>query len=69
MAWEGRARRAFTVYVPLACLVFILLLINRPEVMGRHVNGRIYNAVSWFTAAGIVALTALLLFHTLRTAG
>ena len=50
-------------------LVFILLLINRPEVMGRHVNGRIYNAVSWVTVAGVIALTALLLFHTLRPVG
>lgn len=50
-------------------LVFILLLINRPEVMGKHVNGKIGNAVSWTTVAGVVALTALLLFHTLRPAG
>jgi len=46
-------------------LVFILLLINRPEVMGKHVNGRIYNAVSWATTAGIILLTILLLVTTL----
>ena len=47
-------------------LVFILLLVNRPEVMGKHVNGRIYNAVSWITVAGIILLTALLVANTLR---
>ena len=46
-------------------LVFILLLINRPEVMGKHVNGRIYNTVSWATTAGIILLTILLLVTTL----
>ena len=46
-------------------LIFILLLVNRPEVMGKHVNGRIYNLVSWATAAGIILLTILLLVTTL----
>jgi Mn2+/Fe2+ NRAMP family transporter len=46
-------------------LIFILLLVNRPEVMGKHVNGRIYNLVSWVTAAGIILLTVLLLVTTL----
>jgi Mn2+/Fe2+ NRAMP family transporter len=46
-------------------LIFILLLVNRPEVMGKHVNGRIYNLVSWATTAGIILLTILLLVTTL----
>ena len=43
-------------------LVFTLLLINKPRVMGTHVNGPVRNAIAWaFTGALIVMSAALLL--------
>lgn len=39
-------------------LLFMLLLINRRDIMGTWVNGRIWNVVSWLTAAAMILLTA-----------
>jgi Mn2+/Fe2+ NRAMP family transporter len=39
-------------------LVFMLILVNSPKLMGRHKNGRIYNVVSGITVVVLVALTA-----------
>lgn len=46
-------------------LVSILLLVNDREIMGRHVNGRLYNTVSWGTVAGVVLLSTAYLMITL----
>jgi len=45
-------------------LVFVCLLINRRELMGEHVNGRIWNVVAWGTCAVMVALTLVLVVTT-----
>jgi Mn2+/Fe2+ NRAMP family transporter len=42
-------------------LVVMLMLINDPEIMGRHVNSIPFNLVAWGTAAVMIALTLLLL--------
>jgi len=42
-------------------LVVMLMLINDPEIMGRHVNSIPFNLVAWGTAAAMIALTLLLL--------
>lgn len=42
-------------------LIFMLLLINNREIMGEHVNGRVWNAVSWFTVVGLIVLTIAML--------
>jgi NRAMP (natural resistance-associated macrophage protein)-like metal ion transporter len=42
-------------------LVFMLLLVNREDLMGDQVNGRFFNAVAWATAVVLIALTLLLL--------
>jgi Mn2+/Fe2+ NRAMP family transporter len=39
-------------------LVFMLVLINNPKLMGAYKNGRLFNAVSWITVAVLTALTA-----------
>src|SRR5205809_325974 len=44
-------------------LVFVLLLINDRELMGRYTNSRWYNGVSWFTVAVMIALTAALVIN------
>jgi NRAMP (natural resistance-associated macrophage protein)-like metal ion transporter len=41
-------------------LVFMLLLVNREELMGDQVNGRAFNAVAWITTVVMIALTLLL---------
>jgi NRAMP (natural resistance-associated macrophage protein)-like metal ion transporter len=45
------------VVLPLV-LVFMLLLINRRELMGRFINSRFFNIVAWVTAIIIMAMTA-----------
>ncbi len=47
-------------------LIFMLLLINKKEIMGEYVNGRLFNAIAWLTTAIMIALT-LALFWTLRS--
>ena len=41
-------------------LVFMLLLVNREELMGDQVNGRFFNAIAWVTTVAMIALTLLL---------
>ncbi len=41
-------------------LLFMILLINRREVMGEHVNGWFWNAVGWFTVVAMIGLTVLI---------
>src|SRR5262245_58238746 len=38
-------------------LVFVILLINDAELMGKYTNSKWYNVVSWFTVGVMVALT------------
>ena len=46
-------------------LVFMLLLVNKKELMGEHVNSRLYNVIAWATTVVMVALS-LAWFVTLR---
>ncbi|HUM02185.1 MAG TPA: Nramp family divalent metal transporter [Thermoanaerobaculia bacterium] len=46
-------------------LVFMCLLVNRKELMGEHVNGRVWNVVAWGTCAVMIALTAALVVTTI----
>jgi len=40
-------------------LIFMLRLINRPDLMGKHCNTKTFNAIAWSTCVIIIALTAL----------
>ncbi|MGZ4822279.1 MAG: Nramp family divalent metal transporter [Terriglobales bacterium] len=46
-------------------LVFMVLLINKRELMGEHVNSRFYNIVAWATTGVLIVLT-MAWFFTLR---
>jgi NRAMP (natural resistance-associated macrophage protein)-like metal ion transporter len=46
-------------------LIFMLLLINKKELMGQYVNTRLFNAVAWVTTVVMVGLT-IAWFWTLR---
>jgi Mn2+/Fe2+ NRAMP family transporter len=39
-------------------LVFMLLLINKPELMGRRTNSRTLNAIAWVTTVALIVMTA-----------
>jgi Mn2+/Fe2+ NRAMP family transporter len=45
-------------------LIFILLLLNNRDVMGAHVNSKLYNVVSLITVAGIIMASLILLVLT-----
>jgi Mn2+/Fe2+ NRAMP family transporter len=46
-------------------LVFMLLLINKKDLMGEYVNKRAFNAVAWTTTVIMILLTAVLIWSTL----
>jgi len=48
-------------------LVFTLLLINDPRVMGKHVNGRVRNIFAWTFTVTLIALSVALLASPLFT--
>jgi NRAMP (natural resistance-associated macrophage protein)-like metal ion transporter len=41
-------------------LIFILLLVNRSDLMGSYVNSRSYNVVAWGTSAIMIVLTLIM---------
>ena len=49
-------------------LVFMLLLVNKKELMGEYVNSRTYNVIAWATTAIMTLLTIAYLW-TLRQGG
>jgi Mn2+/Fe2+ NRAMP family transporter len=42
-------------------LIFMLLLVNKPDLMGKYVNSRVFNAIAWVTTIVMITLTAALL--------
>ncbi len=49
-------------------LTFVLLLVNRRDLMGERTNSRTYNVVAWGTSLAIVAVTVLLVYTSLFAA-
>jgi Mn2+/Fe2+ NRAMP family transporter len=52
------------VWLPVV-LIFILLLINRRELMGDYVNTRLFNIVSWAVSIVVIILTLVLVYTTI----
>ena len=46
-------------------LIAVLRLVNNRELMGRHVNGPLYNVAAWLTAIAVTILSLLYIFQTL----
>jgi Mn2+/Fe2+ NRAMP family transporter len=42
-------------------IVFMLLLINRKDLMGKHINSHWFNAVAWLTAIVVTGLSLMLM--------
>ena len=50
-------------------LIFILLLINRTDLMGKYVNSRTYNIIAWSSSVIMIVLTLLMVGSLLVGAG
>ncbi len=48
-----------------ARLIFMLLLVNKKDLMGEYVNSRLYNAIAWATTV-IMTLLSMAYIWTLR---
>jgi len=49
------------VLLPLV-IIFMLLLINRKDLMGESVNSHWFNAVAWLTAVVVIVLSLVMMF-------
>ena len=47
-------------------LIFMLLLINKKDLMGEYINGRLFNVIAWATTVVMIVLTVAW-FWTLRS--
>jgi Mn2+/Fe2+ NRAMP family transporter len=60
------------VWLPVV-LIFMILLINRRDLMGDQVNSRTFNVIAWVTSVAMIALTLVLIyfavFHPSATTG
>jgi Mn2+/Fe2+ NRAMP family transporter len=50
-------------------LIFMLLLINKKDLMGEYVNSRLFNVIAWGTTIIVIALTLALMWQSLRGSG
>jgi Mn2+/Fe2+ NRAMP family transporter len=52
------------VWLPVV-LIFMLMLVNRHDLMGDQVNTSTFNVIAWVTAVAVIALTLVLVYVTL----
>ena len=45
-------------------LIFMIRIVNDRRIMGRYVNGRVYNGLTWGTVVVVIGLTVALLVMT-----
>ncbi len=50
-------------------LIFMILLVNKTELMGKWTNSRSYNFIAWVSVAIMIGLTLALVGITLRGMG
>ena len=43
-------------------IVLMLILINRKDLMGEHVNSRLFNVIAWATSLIVIGLNVALIF-------
>jgi len=56
------------VWLPVV-LIFILLLINRRDLMGKHVNTLAFNIIAWASSIIMIALTLILMYVSIFNPG
>jgi Mn2+/Fe2+ NRAMP family transporter len=47
-------------------LIFMLLLINKKELMGEYVNKRLFNIIAWATTVIMIGLTVVYVYGQVR---
>jgi Mn2+/Fe2+ NRAMP family transporter len=52
------------IWLPIV-VIFILLLINRKDLMGEHTNTFFFNVVAWVTAVAMIILTVILVLQAI----
>ena len=52
------------VWLPVV-LIFILLLVNRRDLMGEYVNSVTFNIVAWITAVAMILLTFVVVYTSI----
>src|SRR5215468_4039201 len=50
-------------------LIFMLLLINKKDLMGEYVNSGLFNVIAWTTTIVVIALTLALMWQSLHGSG
>jgi Mn2+/Fe2+ NRAMP family transporter len=55
------------IWLPIV-IIFILLLINRKDLMGEHTNTLLFNIIAWVTAVAMIILTLILVFQGISQA-
>jgi Mn2+/Fe2+ NRAMP family transporter len=55
------------IWLPIV-VIFILLLVNRKDLMGEHTNGFFFNLVAWITSIAMIILTFVLVFQAIYQA-
>lgn len=55
------------IWLPIV-VIFILLLVNRKDLMGEHTNGFVFNLIAWVTAISMIILTFILVFQAIYQA-
>src|SRR6516164_4151614 len=55
------------VWLPIV-VIFILLLINRKDLMGEYTNTVLFNVIAWITAVAMIILTFVLVFQAITQA-
>jgi Mn2+/Fe2+ NRAMP family transporter len=50
-------------------VIFILLLVNRRDLMGDYVNTLTFNVVAWVTAIAMIVLTLVLAYTAIFQSG
>jgi Mn2+/Fe2+ NRAMP family transporter len=61
--WSVESQVLNGVLLPIV-IVLMLLLINRKDLMGEHVNSRWFNAIAWLTAIVVSILSVMLMLHS-----
>jgi Mn2+/Fe2+ NRAMP family transporter len=56
------------IWLPIV-IIFILLLVNRRDLMGEHVNTLTFNIVAWVTAIAMIILTLVLVYTSIFQIG
>jgi NRAMP (natural resistance-associated macrophage protein)-like metal ion transporter len=56
------------IWLPIV-VIFILLLVNRRDLMGEHVNTLTFNIVAWVTAIAMIILTLVLVYTSIFQSG